>query len=133
MVNLSQPCTKCGYTTHLGQMHCNKCGQKTNFQSITQHCSYCSKVMFYPEVICRSCGTNNDIANYQYPEQKIPTSSNWYFFPILLGVIGGVTAWAILRESDPTMAKKTLILGIAVTTAVILIVGILIVTYSKII
>ena len=40
--------------------------------------------------------------------------SNWWFLlPILLGVIGGLIAFFILRGDDPGKAKNCLYLGIA--------------------
>ncbi len=44
--------------------------------------------------------------------------SNWWFLlPILLGLIGGVIAYFVLRHDDPKKAKNCLYLGI--TLAVI--------------
>ena len=40
-------------------------------------------------------------------------SSMWYLLPILVGLIGGVIAYWILRHDDPKKAKKCLYVGIA--------------------
>ena len=39
-------------------------------------------------------------------------SNGWYILPILLGWIGGIIAYFILRRDDPNKAKKCLYLGI---------------------
>jgi signal peptidase I len=39
----------------------------------------------------------------------------WYLLPAFLGIIGGVIAYAILKNVDPQKAKKALIIGIIVT------------------
>lgn len=38
-------------------------------------------------------------------------SNAWYLLPILVGLIGGVIAYLILRRDDPTKAKKCLYIG----------------------
>jgi len=39
----------------------------------------------------------------------------WYLLPAFLGIIGGVIAYAILKNVDPQKAKKALIIGLIVT------------------
>lgn len=42
------------------------------------------------------------------------TRSNWwYLLPILVGLIGGVIAYWVLRHDDPNKAKLCLYVGIA--------------------
>ena len=42
--------------------------------------------------------------------------SNWWFLlPILLGVVGGLISYFVIRSDDPCKAKNTLYLGIALT------------------
>lgn len=44
-----------------------------------------------------------------YPQSR----SNWWFLlPIFLGLIGGVIAYFVLRNSDPPKAKNCLYLGV---------------------
>ena len=49
------------------------------------------------------------------------TSKLWYILPILLGLIGGIVGYMILRHSDPTKAKKSVYLGIVLTAIGIII------------
>ena len=46
-----------------------------------------------------------------YPEKH--RSNLWFLLPILFGVIGGVAAFFILRNTDPSKAKNCLYLGLA--------------------
>ncbi len=45
-----------------------------------------------------------------YPEK--PRSNAWFLLPILVGVIGGIIAFFILRHDDPRKAKNCLYLGL---------------------
>ena len=42
-------------------------------------------------------------------------SGAWYLLPILLGIIGGVIAYFVIKEDDVKKAKNCLYLGIALT------------------
>ena len=45
-----------------------------------------------------------------YPERR---RSNWWFLlPILGGLLGGIIAYFVLRQDDPSKAKNCLYLGI---------------------
>ena len=46
-----------------------------------------------------------------YPEKT--RSSAWYLLPILLGIIGGVVAFLIIRNDDPAKARNCLYIGLA--------------------
>ncbi len=39
-------------------------------------------------------------------------SNAWFLLPILFGLIGGIIAFFILRQSDPNKAKNCLYIGI---------------------
>ena len=39
-------------------------------------------------------------------------SNAWYVLPIVVGLIGGIIAYLILRHDDPIKAKKCLVIGI---------------------
>jgi len=43
----------------------------------------------------------------------------WYILPALTSIIGGVIAYFILREDDPSKAKNCLWLGIVLTVSYI--------------
>lgn len=46
-------------------------------------------------------------------EDKSPSKA-WYLLPILLGIIGGLIMFFILRSEGPGMARNGLLLGILV-------------------
>ena len=39
-------------------------------------------------------------------------SGLWYILPILFGIIGGVIAYFVIKQDDPSKAKNCLYLGI---------------------
>jgi len=45
-----------------------------------------------------------------YPEK--PRSNAWFLLPIFFGLIGGIIAFFILRQSDSRKARNCLYLGI---------------------
>ena len=47
-------------------------------------------------------------------EEERSRSNAWFALPILLGIIGGVVAFFILRRDDPKKAMNCLIVGIIV-------------------
>jgi len=65
----------------------------------------------------------NYIENYSNPihstasntnNQNIPNIQNpiWYLLPLLLGIVGGIIAFMIFRNSDHEKAKRMLVIGI---------------------
>ena len=61
-------------------------------------------------------------------EHEKTRSNWWYLLPILVGLIGGIIAYWVLRHDDPKKAKKCLYTGI-VLAIVGIIINILIVMY----
>jgi len=45
-----------------------------------------------------------------YPEKS--KSNAWFLLPIFFGIIGGIIAFFILRQTDPQKARNCLYLGI---------------------
>ena len=44
-------------------------------------------------------------------------SKAWYLAPIFIGIIGGFIMYLVLKDDNPKMAKKGLILSIVLTVA----------------
>ena len=42
-------------------------------------------------------------------------SGLWYILPIFIGIIGGVIAYFVIKDDDPSKAKNCLWLGIILT------------------
>ena len=47
----------------------------------------------------------------------------WYLLPAFLGIIGGVIAYAILKNDDPQKAKRALVIGLIVTIPFFALIG----------
>ncbi len=44
----------------------------------------------------------------------------WLLLSVLLGVIGGIIVYVALRDKDPRLAKKGLLLGLTITIVAVL-------------
>jgi hypothetical protein len=44
--------------------------------------------------------------------QETRRSGLWYLLPIMMGIIGGVIAYFVIKQDDPIKAKNCLKLGI---------------------
>ena len=93
-------CTSCGAELRPGVSFCAKCGT-----TIDQ--GYSNPQPAY----------NNSQGNVPYGGKP---SAAWWLLPIFIGLIGGVIAWACLKDRDPGMAKNCLILSIILTVALFL-------------
>ena len=56
---------------------------------------------------------NNSPSNGPY----VGVSAAWWLLPIFFSFIGGIIAWACVKDRDPRMARNCLILGIVFTVA----------------
>ncbi|MBC8502088.1 MAG: zinc ribbon domain-containing protein [Nitrosopumilus sp.] len=122
MVEINKPCPKCNEPTTLEQEFCNKCGNSLESEKSKQHCSSCGNLIQYPEKFCNKCGNKAELSTFQYNENKQSPTLWWYAFPIIFAIFGGVTAWALLRESNYRMATNCLITGIGITAIYVVIV-----------
>ena len=52
------------------------------------------------------------------PSPKKP-SAILYIFPILLGFIGGIIGYFVVRKQDPKMARNLLIVGIVISVLMV--------------
>ena len=96
---------------------CNNCGSK--ILEKTQFCMECGNSLDNPSQ------TNISTTPQSYPQysrQGGKPSATWYLLPIFFSIIGGIIAWACIRDRDPRMAKNNLILGIILTVLPIIVV-----------
>lgn len=54
-----------------------------------------------------------------------PVSGAWWLAPILFGWLGGLIAWAVVRDRDARMARALLVTGLAITAIAVLLVELL--------
>ena len=95
---------------------CNNCGSK--ILEKTQFCMECGNSLDNPSQ------TNISTTPQSYPQysrQGGKPSATWYLLPIFFSIIGGIIAWACIRDRDPRMAKNNLILGIILTVLPIIV------------
>jgi len=83
-------CTKCG-TKNTENNFCVKCGTKIDYN---QH------------------PTNKQKISQDTPHMRSPF---WYLLPISFGIIGGIIAWSLLKNTDNQKAKRALVIGIVLS------------------
>jgi hypothetical protein len=99
-------------------------------------CNSCGAKIIDNNQFCTECGAHNTSVQPppqyqqqpppQYPRQSGKPSAAWWLLPIFFSLIGGIIAWACIKDRDPRMAKNNLILGIILTVlpvAVIMVIG----------
>jgi len=82
-------CTKCGAEISSDSIFCTKCGTKKYQQTTT---------------------IKNIVKNT--PHKRTPF---WYLLSIFFGIIGGIIAYVILKNTDSQKAKRVLVVGIILT------------------
>jgi hypothetical protein len=55
-----------------------------------------------------------------------PTHPAWWLLPILMGWMGGLIAWLLIRDQDPARARAMLVTGIVSTVAWIVVYSLLV-------
>jgi hypothetical protein len=110
-------------------LFCNNCGNK--MLEKTQFCTECGNSLDNTS----QTNSTNPQSYQQHPMQGGKPSAAWYLLPIFFSIIGGIIAWACIRDRDPRMAKNNLILGILLTVipmifGLVLALGIIAIPYS---
>ncbi|MBT4328275.1 MAG: hypothetical protein HOD60_15425 [Candidatus Nitrosopelagicus sp.] len=76
-------------------------------------CNQCGTIVVGD--VCPNCKTQYEKMD---KDHKKKSYAGWYLLSILLGIIGGLVAWASIRNEDPTTARDCLLTGIAVSIIV---------------
>ncbi len=72
--------------------------------------AFVAKEPFYSEV---AIGPATQSAVPAGPPTQRRVSGAWWLLPILLGWLGGLIAWLLVREANPRAARAMLLVGIA--------------------
>lgn len=76
-------------------------------------CNQCGTIVVGD--ICPNCKTQYEEIGEDYKKKSY---AGWYLLSILLGILGGLVAWASIRNEAPTTARDCLLTGIAVSIIV---------------
>ena len=95
---------------------CNNCGSK--ILEKTQFCTECGNSL---DNLSQTNISTTPQSYPQYSRQGGKPSAAWWLLPIFFSIIGGIIAWACIRDRDPHMAKNNLILGIILTVLPIIV------------
>jgi hypothetical protein len=60
-----------------------------------------------------------------------PTHPAWWLLPILMGWMGGLLAWLLIRDHDPARARAMLVTGIVATVGWLLVYSLLVPVPSR--
>lgn len=100
-------CAYCGAEMALEEVYCSQCGAANEDGS--RFCSECGAVLA-PEPLQPARAT---------PEPLVvsarKTSWAWWLLAFFFAWVGGLIAWAVVREKDRGKAKGLLILGLVMT------------------
>ena len=116
-------CTSCGAALRSGATFCGKCGIEveqgySNPQPAYKNTRQEAFEEYENDYVSRAGGNSNPQPRYNNSPRNGPyvgVSAAWWLLPIFLSFIGGIIAWACVKDRDPGMAKNCLILGIVLT------------------
>ena len=81
-------------------------------------CYFCGKELPQESNYCTHCDhETNTIDPFEKTIIYKKRSVLWYLLPIFIGIIGGIIAFVVIRNSDPLKGKYCLIIGIVTTAA----------------
>ena len=116
-------CTSCGAALRSGATFCGKCGTEveqgySNPQPAYKNSRQEAFEEYENDYVSRAGGNSNPQPRYNNSPSNGPyvgASAAWWLLPIFFSFIGGIIAWACVKDIDPRMAKNCLILGIVIT------------------
>ena len=117
-------CTSCGAELRSGASFCGKCGttiEQGSFSPTSPAYKNPRQELFEEyenDYVGRVGGNSNPQPRYNNSPSNGPyvgVSAAWWLLPIFLSLLGGIIAWACVKDRDPRMARNCLILGIILT------------------
>ena len=97
-------CSSCGTANTAGSKFCNSCGVSL----------IPGQVAAAPPPPAPSAVAPSPVSDTA-PKAAGKTSGAWWFLPLFFGLVGGLIAWALVKENDNSKAKKLLFFGIFIT------------------
>lgn len=88
-------------------MKCPKCGEEI------------SKAWLSKKEYCPNCGAKLGVEKGKLiatapKAKKVEPTKLWYLAPLILHILGGILGYLAVKDADKKMAKRLLIVGIAV-------------------
>ena len=79
-------------------------------------CYFCGKELPQGNNYCIHCDHETNtvdpfVKTFNYKKR----GAVWYLLPIFIGIIGGIIAYAVLRNSDPLKGQYCIIIGVVIT------------------
>jgi ribosomal protein L40E/uncharacterized membrane protein YeaQ/YmgE (transglycosylase-associated protein family) len=128
-------CGHCQAENIEGALACSNCGAALALRpSLTgsavskaetkqKYCRKCGATNPADSSFCEECGADlsaakkaTATAGSAQPARAVgSTSAAWWLLPIFFGWLGGLIAWAVVREKDPGKARTMLIVGIVLS------------------
>lgn len=121
-------CPSCQFDNEPTARFCANCGgaiQGDNYPATISaakiSCPKCGTPNNPDSKFCENCGTRigqqpgSSTSQALTEKASKKTSAAWWILPFLLGWVGGLVAWAIVRADDKAKARNLLILGIVMT------------------
>jgi ribosomal protein L40E len=128
-------CGHCQAENVAGALACANCGAALTLQpSLTgsaasrpetkeKYCRKCGVTNPADSSFCEACGAALSAGKAEavagsraQPARAVgSTSGAWWLLPILFGWLGGLIAWAVVRDKDPGKARTMLIVGIVLS------------------
>lgn len=122
-------CPKCRTTNEAGSRFCGGCGADLTLTATARpasgptgariYCQRCGTANPADSRFCEGCG-NTMVAEAPVSPAKTvkeKPSGAWWLLPIFFAWLGGLIAWAVVRDSDAGRARKMLAVGFIVTFA----------------
>jgi ribosomal protein L40E len=111
-------CSNCGAALALRPSLTGSAASKPETQQ--KYCRKCGAANPADSSFCEDCGADLSAVKKAasagrgvQPARAVGgTSGAWWLLPIFFGWLGGLIAWAVVREKDPGKARAMLIVGI---------------------
>jgi len=91
----------------------------------TKYCLNCGVEIDRKARFCPKCGVEQP----PLPGEVKKHTGAWYIVPLLLGIVGGIIGYLIIKDDDKKMATNLLIIGIIMTFVIPIVLGLAVWTW----